>query len=86
MNGVNKQKLDSLLYEELYDGSDFVLFAVDFVDEIEELETLLDSTNPTLILKVLTLLKEKEVLSESHKELALNNVVNDGIREVIKVL
>ena len=86
LNGVNKQKLDSLLYEELYDGSDFVLFAVDFVDEIEELETLLDSTNPTLILKVLTLLKEKEVLSESHKELALNNVVNDGIREVIKVL
>lgn len=86
LNGVNKQKLDSLLYEELYDGSDFVLFAVDFVDEIEELETLLDSTNPTLILKVLTLLKEKEALTDSHKELALNNVVNDGIREVIKVL
>ena len=86
LNGVNKQKLDSLLYEELYDGSDFVLFAVDFVDEIEELETLLDSTNPTLILKVLTLLKEKEALTDSHKELALNNVVNDGIKEVIKVL
>lgn len=86
LNGIKKQKLDSLLYEELYDGSDFVLFAVDFVDEIEELETLLDSTNPTLILKVLTLLKEKEALTDSHKELALNNVVNDGIREVIKVL
>ena len=86
LNGIKKQKLDSLLYEELYEGSDFVLFAVDFVDEIEELETLLDSTNPTLILKVLTLLKEKEALTDSHKELALNNVVNDGIREVIKVL
>ena len=86
LNGIKKQKLDSLLYEELYDGSDFVLFAVDFVDEIGELETLLDSTNPTLILKVLTLLKEKEALTDSHKELALNNVVNDGIREVIKVL
>ena len=86
LNGIKKQKLDSLLYEELYDGSDFVLFAVDFVDEIGELETLLDSTNPTLILKVLTLLKEKEALTDSHKELALNNVVNDGIKEVIKVL
>lgn len=86
LDGVNQNKLKSLFYDELYDESDFVSFAVDFVDEIEELETLLDSTNQTLILKVLTLLKEKEALSDSHKELALNNITSGDIREVVKVL
>ncbi|MBR1373953.1 hypothetical protein IJ556_05835, partial [bacterium] len=50
--GVNVNKLNSLLYEELYDESDFVFYAVDYVDDVEELETLLDSKNQTLVLKV----------------------------------
>ncbi len=86
LSGVNRNKLKSLFYDELYEESDFVSFAIDYVDEIEELETLLDSTNQTLILKVLTLLKEKGVLNNSHKELALNNITSDDIREVVKVL
>ena len=84
--GMNKNKLSSLFYEELYDESDFVFFAVDFVDEIEELETLLDSSNQTLILKVLTLLKEKQALSVSHKNIALNNITTPEIKQVIEVL
>lgn len=86
LSGMNKNKLSSLFYEELYEDSDFVFFAVDFVDEIEELETLLDSSNQTLILKVLTLLKEKQVLSNAHKEAVLNNITNQEIRQVIEVL
>ena len=86
LSGMNKNKLSSLFYEELYEDSDFVFFAVDFVDEIEELETLLDSSNQTLILKVLTLLKEKQVLSNAHKEAVLNNITNPEIRQVIEVL
>ena len=86
LNGVNEKKLNSLLYEELYDESDFVFFAVDFVDDVEELETLLDSKNQTLLLKVLTLLKEKQALTPSHKELALNNVTCDDIKNIIEVL
>ena len=86
LDGVNRQKLNSLLYEELYDESDFVLFAVDFVDEIEELETLIDSSNQTLILKVLSLLKEKGLLKDSHKELALKRITNNEMQEFVKVL
>ena len=86
LNKINEQKLNSLLYEELYDESDFVFFAVDFVDDIEELETLLDSKNQTLLLKVLTLLKEKQALKASHKEIALNNVTCDDIKQIINVL
>lgn len=86
LKGIREEKLNSLLYEELYDGSDFVFFAVDFVNEIEELETLLDSDNQTLLLKVLTILKEKQALKAEHKELALKNITNDEIKAIIEVL
>lgn len=86
LSGVNKNKLQSLLYEELYEESDFVFFAVDFADNKEELETLLDSSNQTLILKVLTILKEKQMLTASHKMNVMQNITSEDIREVIEVL
>lgn len=85
-DSVNTNKLNSLLYDELFDESDFVLFAVDYVDDVEELETLLDSSNQTLLLKVLTRLKEKNELKPEYKEKALCNVTIDNIRQVIEVL
>ena len=86
LQGMNSRKLDSLIYEELYDESDFVFFAVDYVNDVEELETLLDSKNQTLILKVLTLLKEKQALTSSIKEAALNNISNVEIKQIAEVL
>ena len=84
--GVNVNKLNSLLYDELYDESDFVFFAVDYINDIEELETLLDSTNQTLLLKVLTTLKEKQALKEEHKEQALNHITSEDIKRIVEVL
>lgn len=82
----NKNKLTSLLYDELYDESDFVLYALDFVDEVQEMETLLDSKNQTLILKVLTQLKEKGLLKQEQKDIALANITSSEIRKIINVL
>ena len=84
--GIDSYKLKSLLYDELYDESDFVFFAVDFVDEQEELEVLLDSLNPTLILKVLSILKEKGKLTSEHKTSALNTINADEIKQYIDAL
>lgn len=86
LKGVNTQKLTSFLYEELYEESDFVLFAIDYVNEIEELEVLLDSKNPTLKLKVLTKLKEKGLLTNRHKEIALQNLNCNDVKAAIEVL
>ena len=86
LSSINENKLNSLLYDELYEESDFVFFAVDYVNDIEELETLLDSNNQTLLLKVLTVLKEKHALKNSHKEIALNHITSDGIKQIINVL
>ena len=84
--GVKVNKLNSLLYDELYEESDFVFFAVDYINDIEELETLLDSSNQTLLLKVLTTLKEKQALTQAHKEQALSNITSEDIKRIIEVL
>lgn len=86
LSRYDNNKLKSIFYDELYDGSDFVFFAVDFVDELEELETLLDSSNQTLVLKVLTILKEKKSLNSTHKETALKSITSEDIRLAINVL
>ncbi len=86
LKGFNTNKLNNLLYEELYEESDFVFFAVDYVKDIEELETLLDSTNQTLLLKVLTSLKEKNALNSLHKQTALKNITTPAIKEIVDVL
>ena len=83
---INSHKLESLLYDELYEESDFVFFALDYVNEIAELETLLDSKNETLILKVLTLLKEKRELKIEHKQLALERIQCLDIKNIIEAL
>ena len=83
---LNSSKLDSLLYDELYDESDFVFFALDYANEPEELETLLESENQTLVLKVITLLKEKGLLNSKHKDLALEHVTNSDIKNIITVM
>ena len=84
--GVNVNKLNSLLYDELYEDSDFVFFAVDYINDIEELETLLDSSNQTLLLKVLSTLKEKQALTAEHKEQALGHITSEDIKQIVEVL
>lgn len=83
---IDDNKLKSFFYDELFDGSDFVFFALDYVDELEELEALLDSDNQTLILKVLTILKEKNQLTKEHKNLALDKVTSVDIKNIVDVL
>ena len=86
LSGVNENKLNSLLYDELYEESDFVFFALEYADEIGELEELLDSKNQTLVLKVLTILKEKGALTEAHKKTALGIVTSEDIKQIINSL
>ena len=86
LSGVNEGKLNSLLYDELYEESDFVFFAIEYADEVEELEALLDSKNQTLILKVLTILKEKGALTEAHKNTALGIVTSEDIKQIVNSL
>lgn len=84
--GIDSYKLKNLLYDELYDESEFVFFAVDFVEEAEELEALLDTKNPTLILKVLLKLKDKQMLTQSPKDIASKNIGENELKQYIEAL
>ncbi len=84
--GIDSYKLKNLLYDELYDESEFVFFVVDFVEEAEELEALLDTKNPTLILKVLLKLKDKQMLTQSHKDIASKNIGENELKQYIEAL
>lgn len=86
LKGFNNHKLESLFYDELYEESDFVFFALDFVDETCELEALLDSNDETLLLKVLILLKDKSALKMEHKQKVLNKIHCSNIIDIINVL
>lgn len=86
LNKFNNNKLESLFYDELYEESDFVFFALDFVNEIDELDELIDSNNETLILKVLTLLKEKNALNQDLKNKAMFKISNVDIKNIVEVL
>lgn len=86
LDKFNNNKLESLFYDELYEESDFVFFALDFVNEIDELDELIDSNNETLILKVLTLLKEKNALNQDLKNKAMFKISNVDIKNIIEVL
>jgi hypothetical protein len=86
LDNFNNNKLESLFYDELYEESDFVFFALDFVNEIDELDELIDSNNETLILKVLTLLKEKNALNQDLKNKAMFKISNVDIKNIIEVL
>lgn len=86
LSKIDSNKLKSLLYDELFDESDFVFFAVDYVDEIEELEALLDSSNPMLVLKVLTKLKDQNALRAEHKQSAINSIDDETLRACILAL
>lgn len=86
LKSLNTKKLNSLLYDELFEESDFVFFAIDYADDVEELETLLESENQTLILKVLTILKEKGLLNQNHKTKALEHITNPDIKSIAEAL
>ena len=70
LKSLNIQKLKSYLYDELYEESDF----------------LLDSKNQTLVLKALTLLKDKNALNENHKNTALNVIKEENLKIIVNAL
>lgn len=95
-NLLNSQSADfwqeqrKLFQTELDENSDFVFSALDLIQELnisenlEQVKKLLNSTNQTLILKAVEVIKTLNKLNEIEPDKVLERVSNENIRLIIK--
>ncbi len=81
-SAVNKQ-LNSLADKELHSGSLFVFSALEFTQNSQKVRELLNSQNQTLILKSIETLKRMGILTTEDKNIALKNISNENIKNII---
>lgn len=71
---------------ELREDSLFVYTALEFTKSNEKVRALLTSSNQTLVLKAIEILKQNNDLHESDKEIALNTVTDENIKNIITAI
>ena len=79
-------KYVSFLYEELYEESDFIFFAMELIRDEQSLASLLAGKNQTVILKAMTTLKGMGKLSDEYKQLGISNITDINIKSVATAL
>jgi hypothetical protein len=67
-------KYTSFVYEELFEESDFIYFAIELIKDEESLSALLTGENQTVILKAMTSLKSIGKLTEDYKQQGMINI------------
>jgi len=86
LNSVDMNKYTSFVYEELFEESDFIYFAIELIKDEESLSALLTGENQTVILKAMTSLKSIGKLTENYKQQGLSNITDENIRYVAMAL
>lgn len=75
--------LYQMLDEELKDDSMFVYTALEFTENEDRVRFLLNSPNPTVVVKALEVLKQLEVMTNDDKTTSLNSVEDENIKAII---
>lgn len=86
LNSININKYTSFIYEELFEESDFIYFAMELVKDEESLSSLLTGKNQTVILKAMTSLKSIGKLTDDYKQQGLANITDENIKYVAMAL
>lgn len=89
-----KKLLSTVSLGELYDLSDeelkadslFVYTALEFTENEHKVRNLLSCNNPTIVLKSLEILKQLDEITPQDKQLALNFVSDENIRNIINAI
>lgn len=89
-----KKLLSSVHIEALYDLSDeeinaeslFVYTALDFTENERKVRSLLSCNNPTIVLKALEVLKQLDSITSQDKQLALEFVNDENVKNVIMAI
>ena len=80
---VDIGELYTLIDKELTPDSLFVYTALEFTENESKVRELLNCNNPTIILKSIEVLKQMEVLNQTDKDIALSNVTDENIKNII---
>lgn len=83
LSTMNVAQLYSLIDEELLEDSLFVFSALEYTENEGKVRGLLNSSNPTVVLKALEVLKILGVLTNDDKHKALASVTDENLRSVI---
>ena len=86
LNSIDAANLFNLTDNELNQDSLFVFNALEYTENEVLVRNLLNSSNPTLVLKALEVLKMLEVITPKDKETALNSISDENLRAVIYAL
>lgn len=86
LNSIDAANLFNLTDNELNQDSLFVFNALEYTENEALVRNLLNSSNPTLVLKALEVLKMLEVITPKDKETALNSISDENLRAVIYAL
>lgn len=93
LNSINPEFWETqkaLFQEELKRGSDFVFFALDLAQELDmpeisdRLKSLLESSNQTLVLRAIEVLKSINKLAEVDKNAVLEKISDGTIKAIIE--
>lgn len=86
LGSINEEKLLELSDKEIDENSLFVYTALDFTHDSDKVRMLLSSSNQTLILRALEVLKKLGSISEEDKQIAYKSVSNENIKNVIMAI
>ncbi len=86
LNSINMNKYTSFIYEELYEESDFIYFAMELIKDKDSIASLLSGENQTVILKAMTILKSMNCLTDEYKQEGLSNITDENIKFVAQAL
>lgn len=83
LSTMDVAQLYNLIDEELLEDSLFVFSALEYTENEGKVRGLLNSSNPTVVLKALEILKILGVLTNDDKHKALASVTDENLRSVI---
>ena len=83
LSELNQDELIELADNELKSNSLFVFNAIEFSQNIQKIKKLLNSDNQTLVLKTVEILKKHGILTTEDKNIALEKVSNENIKNII---
>ena len=86
LSTVSQGELYDLLDSELKADSLFVYTALEFTENENIVRSLLSCENPTIVLKSLEVLKQMDSITQEDRQIALNSVVDENVKNVIRAI